>query len=67
MFTNSMSRPPTNSPTATDIIMTAAVSRIVSCLVGQVTFRSSVATSEKNLAGATFGMLGEFGFCIVST
>jgi len=47
--------------------MTAAVSLVVSCLVGHVTFRNSVATSEKNFVGAVVGMLGDFGFSIVST
>lgn len=49
------------------MIITASVSLIVSCFVGQVTFRSSVATSEKNFVGAVVGMLGDLGFSIVST
>ena len=61
ILTNSISRPPTNSPTATDMMMTAAVNRIVSCLVGQVTFLSSVATSVKNFVGAIFGIFGAVG------
>lgn len=69
IFTNSISSPPTNSPTATEITMTATVNFIVSCRVGHVTFLSSLATSEKNLVGplrlseasALFGSLGTFG------
>lgn len=67
ILTNSISKPPTNNPTATDMMITASVNLTVSCLVGQVTFRSSVATSEKNFVGAVVGMLGDFGFSIVST
>ncbi len=64
MLTNSISKLPTNNPTASDIRMTAVVNRMVSSRVGQVTFRSSAATSEKNFAGAILGMLGAFGFSI---
>ncbi len=72
IFTNSISNPPIKNPTASDIRITANVNRIVSCRVGQVTFFSSVATSEKNLVGplrlseasAIFGRLGDFGLSI---
>lgn len=57
MFKNSISSPPTNSPTASEITITAMVSLVVSARVGQVTLRSSAATSLKNLVGADFGRL----------
>lgn len=62
-----MSKPPIKSPTASDMTITAAVNLTVSSFVGQVTFLSSLATSEKNFVGATFGKAGAVGFCIVST
>jgi hypothetical protein len=61
IFKNKISSPPIKSPTRSDITITAVVSFIVSALVGQVTFLSSDTTSPKNLAGATFGILGVAG------
>lgn len=64
-FTKSISNPPTNNPTASDMTITATVNLTVSCLVGHVTFLSSEATSEKNFVGATVGNLGTFGRSIL--
>lgn len=65
-FTNNISNPPINSPTASEMTMTAPVSLIVSSRVGQVTFNSSERTSVKNLPGAMFGSFGAVGFSMNS-
>lgn len=61
MCKNSISSPPTNSPTAILMMITAIVSLIVSARVGQVTFANSATTSLKNLVGIDFGRLGTLG------
>lgn len=55
-----------NAPTKNDRTMTTIVNFIVSSLVGQVTFFSSVITSFTNCTGLVMaGMDGLAGACII--